>query len=63
MKTLPVDLSYALEQMDKIELTPAPFTFNTSVAAMTSSRFEGEELEIDGYEKHKAQHMEYSRIL
>jgi len=58
-KSLSIDLDSALEQMDKIELTPSSFTFYTSVAVMASSRIEGEQLEIDSYVKHKMQRMEY----
>ncbi len=35
--------------MKEIELTPQSFTFYTSVAVISSSRIEGEQLEIDSY--------------
>ncbi|NOT50032.1 MAG: Fic family protein [Chitinophagaceae bacterium] len=56
---LSVDIEKGVEQMDKIELTPQSFTFYTSVAVMSSSRLEGEQMEIDSYVKHKMQDIEY----
>lgn len=58
-KQLPVDIPAALKKMDEIELTPQTFTFYTSVAVISSSRIEGEQMEIDSYVKHKMQHIEY----
>ncbi len=45
--------------MNKIELSPQTFTFYTSVAVISSSRIEGEQMEIDSYIKHKLQDIEY----
>jgi len=56
---LSVDIGSALKGMDEIELTPQTFTFYTSVAVISSSRIEGEQMEIDSYVKHKLQHIEY----
>lgn len=56
---LSVDVAFALKEMDEIELTPQAFTFYTSVAVISSSRIEGEQMEIDSYVKHKLQDIEY----
>jgi Fic family protein len=58
-KELSIDIADALQQVSNIELTPHSFTFYTSVAVISSSRIEGEELEIDSYVKHKIQGIEY----
>lgn len=42
-----------------MELTPESFTFYTSVAVISSSRIEGEQMEVDSYVKHKTQDIEY----
>lgn len=56
---LKVDLLTALEEVKEIELTSQSFTFYTSVAVISSSRIEGEQMEIDSYLKHKMQDIEY----
>lgn len=56
---LQVDLGNALKEVKEIDLTPQSFTFYTSVAVISSSRIEGEKMEIDSYLKHKMQHIEY----
>ena len=53
------NLPSALKELDEIELTPQAFTFYISVAVISSSRIEGEQLEIDSYVKHKMQGIEY----
>src|SRR5436190_16913835 len=58
-KNLSVDIPTALAQLDKIGLTPQSFTFYTSVAVISSSKIEGEQMEIDSYVKHKMQDIEY----
>jgi Fic family protein len=58
-KQLAVDIPAALKEMDEIELTAQTFTFYTSVAVISSSRIEGEPMEIDSYVKHKMQGIEY----
>src|SRR5579863_523838 len=58
-KHLSVDITGAIQDMDKIELTPQSFTFYTSVAVISSSRIEGEQMEVDSYLKHKMQDIEY----
>jgi Fic family protein len=56
---LHIDLGKALAALKEIELTPQSFTFYTSVAVISSSRIEGEQMEIDSYLKHKMQNIEY----
>ena len=48
-----------MEILNEINLTPQSFTFYTSVAVISSSRIEGEQLEVDSYVKHKMQDIEY----
>ncbi|MEO6230987.1 MAG: Fic family protein [Ferruginibacter sp.] len=56
---LHIDLHSALSEVREIELTPQSFTFYTSVAVISSSRIEGEQMEMDSYLKHKMQNIEY----
>ena len=56
---LQIDLDLALKDLKELELTPQRLTFYTSVAVMSSSRIEGEQMEIDSYLKHKLQNIEY----
>lgn len=56
---LEIDINKALSEIDKIEITSHTFTFYTSVAVISSSRIEGEQIEIDSYVKHKMQNIEY----
>ncbi len=58
-RLLTVDIPSALEEMNEIELSQNTFTFYTSVAVISSSRIEGEQMEIDSYIKHKLQDIEY----
>lgn len=56
---LDVDLESALEHVKQREWTVESFRFYTAVSVMSSSRIEGETLEIDSYLKHKLQGIEY----
>lgn len=56
---LQTDIGNTLKEIKKIDLTPQSFTFYTSVAVISSSRIEGEQMEVDSYLKHKMQHIEY----
>ncbi len=56
---LSVDISSALKEVDEMEMTAQTFTFYTSVAVISSSKIEGEQMEIDSYVKHKMQDIEY----
>jgi Fic family protein len=58
-QSLAIDIKIALQDIARIELTPQSFTFYTSVAVISSSRIEGEQMEIDSYVKHKMQNIEY----
>ena len=53
------DLKAAFGEIQKAALSPNSFTFYTSVAVISSSRIEGETMEVDSYIKHKVQHIEY----
>ena len=46
-----IDLSETLSKVKEINLDPKSFTFYTSVAVMSSSKIEGEQMEIDSYVK------------
>jgi Fic family protein len=56
---LPTDLRKALRNFPQQRFQPEKFNFYTSVAVITSSRIEGEVMEVDSYLKHKIQHIEY----
>jgi Fic family protein len=56
---LDVDMDKALEQLKHQEWTAERFRFYTAVSVMSSSRIEGESLEIDSYLKHKLQDIAY----
>ena len=58
-KRLSINIPSALNEIDNIELTSQTFTFYTSVAVISSSKIEGEQMEIDSYVKHKMQDIEY----
>lgn len=56
---LDVDLEVGFAQLQKKDWTAESFRFYTAVSVMSSSRIEGETLEIDSYLKHKLQNIEY----
>ena len=56
---LDIDLAEAFATVQKREWTAANFTFATAVSVMSSSRIEGETLEVDSYVKHKVLNIEY----
>lgn len=56
---LDVDIMGELADLQKRELEPHSFTFYTSISVMSSSRIEGEQLELDSYVKHKLLNVEY----
>jgi len=47
------DLQAGFDSLKDAEISTATFSFYTSVAAMASSRIEGEQMEVDSYLKHK----------
>lgn len=57
MLDIEIDSSFA--RIKKMELEPHNFTFYTSVSVMSSSKIEGEKLEIDSFVKHKLLNIEY----
>ena len=54
-----IDFDAALKEVKEIELNPHSFTFYTSIAVISSSKIEGEQIEVDSYVKHKMQNIEY----
>ncbi len=54
-----IDFPSALKDVKAIELNSQSFTFYTSVAVISSSKIEGEQMEVDSYLKHKMQNIEY----
>lgn len=54
-----IDFGAALKKIKEIEFNPQSFTFYTSVAVISSSKIEGEQMEVDSYIKHKMQDIEY----
>lgn len=54
-----IDIKAALQQLGETFLRSDSFNFYTSVAVITSSRIEGEPMEVDSYIKHKIQQIEY----
>lgn len=56
---LDVDLQEVYSAIEQIELEPHSFTFYTSVSVMSSSKIEGEEMDVDSFVKHKILNVEY----
>ena len=54
-----IDFGSTLKEVKEIELNPKSFTFYTSIAVISSSKIEGEQMEVDSYVKHKMQDIEY----
>jgi len=57
------DLEALFEQLKDAEISTGTFSFYTSVSAITSSRIEGEQMEVDSYLKHKMLNVEYQSDL
>ncbi|MFN9652519.1 MAG: Fic family protein [Chitinophagales bacterium] len=57
--TLSVNLSKELNELSEREWTSKNFIFATAVSVMSSSRIEGETLEVDSYVKYKMLDVEY----
>ena len=51
------------ELLEDVEISTDSFSFYTSVAVMSSSKIEGEKLEIDSYVKHKMLKIDYLKDL
>lgn len=56
---LDIDIEKEFAVIRQKELEPHSFTFYTSVSVMSSSKIEGEKLEVDSYVKHKMLDVEY----
>ena len=56
---LDVDIQQEFTAIQQKDLEPHSFTFYTSVSVMSSSKIEGEQLEVDSYVKHKMLNIEY----
>lgn len=56
---LDVNIQEAFTLIQRTELERHSFTFYISVSVMSSSRIEGEQLEVDSYVKHKILNVEY----
>jgi len=53
------DIQFKFENLKDAEISTGTFSFYTSVAAIASSRIEGEQMEMDSYLKHKMLNIEY----
>lgn len=58
-RSLPADIATRLGGISAIDDTAYNFTFYISVAVISSSRIEGERMDVDSYVKHKTQDIEY----
>lgn len=56
---LDVNVQQEFTEIEKQELEPHSFTFYTSVSVMSSSKIEGEQMELDSYVKHKLLNIQY----
>lgn len=56
---LDMDVTQRFRDIEEMPLEPHSFTFCTSVSVMSSSRIEGEQMEVDSYVKHKLLSVEY----
>lgn len=56
---LDVDIQEVFTEIQHRILEPHSFTFYTSVSVMSSSKIEGEQMELDSYVKHKILNIEY----
>lgn len=52
LSMLDTDIRQTFETIQQQSLEPHSFTFYTSVSVMSSSRIEGEQLDVDSYVKH-----------
>ncbi|WP_428657469.1 Fic family protein [Runella sp.] len=56
---LDVNIQQEFAEIEMQELESHSFTFYTSISVMSSSKIEGEQLELDSYVKHKMLNVEY----
>lgn len=59
LSLLDIKLDDAFNQLKEREWTVENFRFFTAVSVMSSSKIEGEEMEVDSYVKYKTQNIEY----
>lgn len=59
LSQLDVNIDDALTEVRNREWTAENFKFSTAVSVMSSSKIEGEEMEVDSYVKHKVLNIEY----
>lgn len=59
LKQVQKDLSIGFNSLKDAEISNDTFSFYTSVSVITSSRIEGEQMEVDSYIKHKMLNIEY----
>lgn len=59
LSLLDIDIQNRFEEVEETEWNVENFTFFTAVSVMSSSRIEGEQLEVDSYVKHKVLEIEY----
>ena len=59
LSMLDIDIEKSFAVIQEKELEPHSFTFYTSVSVMSSSKIEGEQMDIDSYVKHKLLNIEY----
>lgn len=59
LSLLDIKLDDAFEQVKEREWTAENFKFFTAVSVMSSSKIEGEQMEVDSYVKHKILNIEY----
>ena len=59
LSLLDIDIKSAFTEVKEREWTVDNFRFYTAVSVMSSSRIEGEQLDVDSYVKHKVLNIEY----
>ncbi len=59
LSLLDIDLKKRFEEVQETEWNSSNFKFFTAVSVMSSSKIEGEQLEVDSYVKHKVLEIEY----
>ena len=59
LSSLNIDIGEAFLKIEQLQLSLHSFTFYTSVSVMSSSKIEGEAMEVDSYVKHKMLNIEY----
>jgi Fic family protein len=63
LKKIPKKLESSFNALRDSDISTKKFNFYSSVSAITSSRIEGEQMEVDSYIKHKLLKIEYQKDL